>query len=160
MPNFDNTRKEPSVMPSSLPNLLLNGTLGIAVGMATNIPPHNLREVVDATVHLIDNPDATTEDLLQFIKGPDFPTAGIAYNQADISHAYANGRGGVVVDAAASCRASCASAVDRAGVSVGSRPGRCWCGGRGVPCGGIGRGGVGAARRADRCQGACPPLCA
>ena len=97
LPNFDNTRKEPSVMPSSLPNLLLNGTLGIAVGMATNIPPHNLREVVDATVHLIDNPDATTEDLLQFIKGPDFPTAGIAYNQADISHAYANGRGGVVV---------------------------------------------------------------
>ena len=95
-PNYDNTRKEPEVLPAALPNLLLNGTLGIAVGMATNIPPHNLREVVDATVHLIDNPDATTEDLLQFIKGPDFPTAGIAYNQADISHAYANGRGGVV----------------------------------------------------------------
>jgi DNA gyrase subunit A len=96
-PNYDNTRNEPDVLPAALPNLLLNGTLGIAVGMATNIPPHNLREVVDATIHLIDNPDATTEDLLQFIKGPDFPTAGVAYNQADINHAYLNGRGGVVV---------------------------------------------------------------
>ncbi len=95
--NYDNTRKEPDVLPAALPNLLLNGTLGIAVGMATNIPPHNLKEVVDATVHLIDNPDATTEDLLGFIKGPDFPTGGVAYNQADISHAYATGRGGVVV---------------------------------------------------------------
>jgi DNA gyrase subunit A len=96
-PNYDNTRKEPDVLPAALPNLLLNGTLGIAVGMATNIPPHNLKEVVDATVHLIDNSDATTEDLLQFIKGPDFPTGGIAYNQTDIGHAYATGRGGVVV---------------------------------------------------------------
>ncbi|HVX90952.1 MAG TPA: DNA gyrase subunit A [Candidatus Paceibacterota bacterium] len=95
--NYDSTRKEPAVLPAALPNLLLNGTLGIAVGMATNIPPHNLREVVDATVHLIDNPDATTEDLLEFVKGPDFPLGGIAFNQADIKQAYASGRGGVVV---------------------------------------------------------------
>jgi DNA gyrase subunit A len=96
-PNYDNTRKEPDVLPAALPNLLLNGTLGIAVGMATNIPPHNLKEVVEATVHLIDNKEATTEDLLKFIKGPDFPTGGVAYNQTDINHAYATGRGGVVV---------------------------------------------------------------
>lgn len=95
--NYDSTRKEPTVLPSSVPNLLLNGTLGIAVGMASNIPPHNLKEVVDATVHLIDNPESSTDDLLQFVKGPDFPTGGIAYNQSDISHAYNNGRGGVVV---------------------------------------------------------------
>ncbi|MFA7252273.1 MAG: DNA gyrase subunit A [Candidatus Paceibacterota bacterium] len=96
-PNYDNTRQEPDVLPAALPNLLLNGTLGIAVGMATNIPPHNLKEVVEATVHLIDNSEATTEDLLGFIKGPDFPTGGVAYNQTDINHAYATGRGGVVV---------------------------------------------------------------
>jgi DNA gyrase subunit A len=95
--NYDATREEPSVLPAALPNLLLNGTLGIAVGMATNIPPHNLREVVDATVHLIDNPEATTEDLLGFVKGPDFPMGGIAFNQSDIRQAYASGRGGVVV---------------------------------------------------------------
>lgn len=96
-PNFDGTKKEPSVLPAGVPNLLLNGTLGIAVGMATNIPPHNLREVAAAVEHLIDNPEATTDDLLQFIKGPDFPVGGIAFNQKDINHAYANGRGGVVV---------------------------------------------------------------
>ena len=96
-PNFDNTHKEPTVLPSAVPNLLLNGTLGIAVGMATNIPPHNLRELVDATSHLIDNPKATTEDLLKFVKGPDFPLGGIAFNKKDIAHAYATGRGGVVV---------------------------------------------------------------
>lgn len=96
-PNYDGTQKEPDVLPAGVPNILLNGTLGIAVGMATNIPPHNLGEVVDATVHLIDNPDATTEDLLQFIQGPDFPVGGIAYNAKDIAHAYATGRGGVVV---------------------------------------------------------------
>ena len=96
IPNYDNTKKEPLVLPSAVPNLLLNGTLGIAVGMATNIPPHNLGEVVDATLHLADNSDATTEDLLQFIKGPDFPTGGTIYNQSDINHAYATGRGGVV----------------------------------------------------------------
>ncbi len=95
-PNYDNTKKEPVVLPSAVPNLLLNGTLGIAVGMATNIPPHNLGEVVDAALHLIDNGDATTEDLLQFVKGPDFPTGGTIYNQADINHAYATGRGGIV----------------------------------------------------------------
>lgn len=96
-PNYEGTRKEPVVLPAAVPTLLLNGTLGIAVGMATNVPPHNLREVIDATVHLIDNPKATTEDLLEFVKGPDFPMGGIAYNQKDIAHAYANGRGSVVV---------------------------------------------------------------
>lgn len=96
-PNYDATREEPNVLPAALPNLLLNGTLGIAVGMATNIPPHNLKEVVGATVHLIENPDASNEDLLAFVKGPDFPLGGIAFNQADIRHAYANGKGPVVV---------------------------------------------------------------
>ncbi|HEY4487031.1 MAG TPA: DNA gyrase subunit A [Candidatus Paceibacterota bacterium] len=96
-PNYDGTKQEPVVLPSVVPNVLLNGTLGIAVGMATNIPPHNLREVVEATIHLIDNEDATGEDLLQFVKGPDFPTGGIIFNAKDIAHAYASGRGGVVV---------------------------------------------------------------
>ncbi len=95
--NYDNTEREPVVLPSAVPNLLLNGTMGIAVGMATNIPPHNFREVVDAIVHLIDTPKATTEDLLKFVQGPDFPTGCIAFNQADIARAYATGRGGVVV---------------------------------------------------------------
>ncbi len=95
--NYDATRKEPRVLPTAVPNLVLNGTLGIAVGMATNIPPHNLKEVVGATAHLIDAPDATTEDLLQFVKGPDFPTGGIAYGAKDIAHAYATGKGPVVV---------------------------------------------------------------
>lgn len=95
-PNYDQTRKEPVVLPTAVPSLLLNGTLGIAVGMATNIPPHNLGEVVDATLHLIDNKDATTEDLMQFIKGPDFPMGGVAYGQTDLLHAYSTGRGGVV----------------------------------------------------------------
>ena len=97
IPNYDATRDEPKVLPAALPNLLLNGTLGIAVGMATNIPPHNLREVVSATVHLIDNPDATTNDLLEFVKGPDFPLGGVAFSQADIKHAYGSGKGPVVV---------------------------------------------------------------
>ncbi|MBI4086556.1 DNA gyrase subunit A [Candidatus Kaiserbacteria bacterium] len=96
-PNFDGTKREPEVLPAAVPNLLLQGTLGIAVGMATNIPPHNLREVVEATTHLIDNPEATTDDLLKFVKGPDFPVGGIAFNKKDIAHAYANGKGGVVV---------------------------------------------------------------
>ncbi len=95
-PNFDDSLKEPTVMPAALPNLLLNGTLGIAVGMATNIPPHNLGEVLDATTHLIDNPKATTEDLAEFVKAPDFPTGGIIYNKKDILNAYSTGRGGVV----------------------------------------------------------------
>lgn len=96
-PNYDSTRKEPNVLPAALPHLLLNGTLGIAVGMATNIPPHNLREVVEAVIHIIDNPEATNEDLLAFVKGPDFPLGGIAFNKKDIAHAYSTGRGGVVV---------------------------------------------------------------
>lgn len=96
-PNYDGTRKEPIVLPTAVPNLLLNGTLGIAVGMATNIAPHNLTEVIDATTHLIENKDATTDDLLQFIKGPDFPTGGIMYGEKDIQHAYSTGRGGIVV---------------------------------------------------------------
>ena len=96
-PNYDGTKKEPRVLPTAVPSLLLNGTLGIAVGMATNIPPHNLREIVDATVHLIDNPHATTEELCEHVKGPDFPMGGIAFGQSDIRQAYATGRGGVVV---------------------------------------------------------------
>jgi len=96
-PNFDGTKKEPTVLPAAAPNLLLMGGLGIAVGMATNIPPHNLREVVDATMHLIDNPAATTDDLLKYIQGPDFPMGAIAFDKKAIAHAYANGRGGVVV---------------------------------------------------------------
>jgi DNA gyrase subunit A len=96
-PNFDGTKKEPEVLPAGLPNLLLMGTLGIAVGMATNIPPHNLRELAEATAHLIDNPGATTDDLLKFVQGPDFPMGGIAFDKKAIAHAYANGRGGVVV---------------------------------------------------------------
>ncbi|OGG72077.1 DNA gyrase subunit A [Candidatus Kaiserbacteria bacterium RIFCSPLOWO2_01_FULL_51_21] len=95
-PNYDSTKKEPVVLPSAVPNLLLNGTLGIAVGMATNIPPHNLGEVISATTHLIENGEATNEELLQFVKGPDFPTGGVAFNQKDIQHAYANGKGPVV----------------------------------------------------------------
>lgn len=96
-PNFDGTKKEPIVLPAAAPNLLLLGSLGIAVGMATNIPPHNLREVADATAHLIDNPEASTDDLLKYIKGPDFPTGAIAFDKKAIAQAYANGRGGVVV---------------------------------------------------------------
>lgn len=95
-PNYDQTRKEPVVFPASVPALLLNGTLGIAVGMATNIPPHNLSEIVEATNHLIENENATTEDLMQFVKGPDFPTGGVAYGSKDMNHAYSTGRGGVV----------------------------------------------------------------
>jgi DNA gyrase subunit A len=97
LPNYDNTKKEPSVLPAAFPNLLVNGTLGIAVGMATNIPPHNIREVCEAAIHLIENPGATTDDLMKFVQGPDFPTGCIAFNEKDIAHAYATGRGGVVV---------------------------------------------------------------
>ena len=96
VPNYDGTRKEPKVLPTTVPTLLLNGTLGIAVGMATNIPPHNLNEVMDAVIHLVDNKEATTDDLLQFIKGPDFPVGGIAFGAKDMQHAYASGKGGVV----------------------------------------------------------------
>jgi DNA gyrase subunit A len=95
--NYDGTTTEPTVLPAKLPNLLLNGQLGIAVGMATNIPPHNLSEVIDATVHQIEHPDATLDDLLVHIKGPDFPTGGVVYGKDSIRTAYATGRGGLVV---------------------------------------------------------------
>jgi len=96
VPNYDGTRKEPTVLPAAVPNILLNGTLGIAVGMATNIPPHNLTEVVNACVHLIENKDATTEDLMEFVKGPDFPTGGRVYGGKDMHHTYSSGRGGML----------------------------------------------------------------
>jgi len=95
--NYDGRLNEPSVLPAKLPNLLLNGQLGIAVGMATNIPPHNLGELIDATIHLIDNPGATVDDLLEFVKGPDFPTGAVVYGKESLRTAYATGRGGVVV---------------------------------------------------------------
>jgi len=94
--NYDGTRREPIVLPSPFPQLLLNGSLGIAVGMATNIPPHNLSEVIDATCYLIDHPKTKTEDLFQFIKGPDFPTAGEIYDQREIIAAYSQGKGAIV----------------------------------------------------------------
>jgi DNA gyrase subunit A len=97
LPNFDGSQKEPRVLPAKLPNLLLNGTMGIAVGMSTNIPPHNLRELTAAINCLIDNPEATVEDLCQFVKGPDFPTGGIIYNEKEIKEAYATGKGGIVM---------------------------------------------------------------
>lgn len=97
MSNFDGTRKEPVVLPSPLPHLLLNGALGIAVGMATSVPPHNLAEVCQAAIYLIDNPRASTEDLLEFIKGPDFPTGGIIYNKQAIISAYSQGKGPILV---------------------------------------------------------------
>ncbi len=99
IPNFDGEHEEPVVLPAKLPQLLLNGTVGIAVGMATNIPPHNLNELVDGICHLIDNPDATVDDLMQFVKGPDYPTGGIIYNQKDIREAYATGRGPITARA-------------------------------------------------------------
>ncbi|PIR03322.1 MAG: DNA gyrase subunit A [Candidatus Magasanikbacteria bacterium CG11_big_fil_rev_8_21_14_0_20_43_7] len=99
VPNYDGSQKEPRVLPSKLPNLLLNGSMGIAVGMATNIPPHNLSELCDGIIHLIDTPSATVEDLSDHIKGPDFPTGGILYNKKDILSTQATGRGGIVVRA-------------------------------------------------------------
>ncbi len=100
-PNFDASLEEPTVLPARLPNLLLNGATGIAVGMATNIPPHNLSEVCDAIVHLIDNPEATIEELMKFIKGPDFPTAGIMMGIDEVKAAYTTGHGRIVVRAKA-----------------------------------------------------------
>ena len=96
IPNYDGTKEEPSVLPSPLPQLLLNGSLGIAVGMATNIPPHNLTELMDASIHLIDNPKATTEDLFEFVKGPDFPTGGQIYDKKEILAAYCQGKGPIL----------------------------------------------------------------
>ncbi len=99
LPNFDETRKEPQVLPSRFPNLLVNGSSGIAVGMATNIPPHNLTEVINAAVCVLENPDATLEDLMQHIQGPDFPTHGVILGRAGIRQAYATGRGRITVRA-------------------------------------------------------------
>ena len=98
-PNFDESRKEPRVLPSRFPNLLVNGSAGIAVGMATNIPPHNLREVINATICVLDNPEATLADLMEHVKGPDFPTKGIIMGRSGIRAAYATGRGRVCVRA-------------------------------------------------------------
>ncbi len=99
--NFDNTRDEPTVLPSRFPNLLVNGSVGIAVGMATNIPPHNLTEVIDGTIYRIDNPECTVDDLMMFIKGPDFPTSAIIYGSRGIRDAYETGKGKVYVRARA-----------------------------------------------------------
>ncbi|MBQ8551928.1 MAG: DNA gyrase subunit A [Clostridia bacterium] len=99
VPNFDNTHEEPAVLPARFPNLLVNGSIGIAVGMATYIPPHNLGEVIDGTLYLMDNPDAQIKDLMQFIKGPDFPTAATVYGSNGIYEAYTTGRGHVMVRA-------------------------------------------------------------
>jgi DNA gyrase subunit A len=101
LPNYDGTSEQPEVLPARFPNLLVNGSQGIAVGMATNIPPHNLGEVIDATVHLIDNPDATVDDLMEFVKGPDFPTGGFILGRAGIIDAYRTGRGSVKMRARA-----------------------------------------------------------
>lgn len=98
-PNYDDTTKEPSVLPTVIPNLLLNGTVGIAVGMATNIPPHNLNEVCDALIHRIECSDCSVDHLMEYVKGPDFPTAGIIYDTKAIKEAYATGRGGIVMRA-------------------------------------------------------------
>jgi DNA gyrase subunit A len=100
-PNYDATRLEPKVLPAKLPNLLLNGSLGIAVGMATSIPPHNLNEVADAILHLADNPEASHDDLMNFIQGPDFPTGGVIFNAKAIREAYAGGRGAITCRARA-----------------------------------------------------------
>jgi DNA gyrase subunit A len=101
VPNYDSSRQEPSVLPTKVPQLLLNGTMGIAVGMATNIPPHNLGELVDGLTYLIENPDCEIKELTKLVKGPDFPTGGSIYNQADIEQAYLTGRGGIVTRAEA-----------------------------------------------------------
>jgi len=101
IPNYDGSHKEPQVLPARLPNLLLNGTMGIAVGMATNIPPHNLKEICAGIMHLIDNPDCSIDDLTEFIKCPDFPTGGIIYGANIIKQTYATGRGSIVMRAKA-----------------------------------------------------------
>ena len=98
-PNYDGTRQEPKVLPARLPNLLLNGSFGIAVGMATSIPPHNIGEIADAVLHMADNPDAPDQDLLKFVKGPDFPTGGLIFDSKAIKEAYLTGRGAVVTRA-------------------------------------------------------------
>src|SRR5438132_5026302 len=98
-PNYDESRREPLVLPARFPNLLVNGSSGIAVGMATNIPPHHLGETIDALISLIDKPHATVDDLMQHVKGPDFPTGGIILGRDGIREAYRSGRGRVLVRA-------------------------------------------------------------
>src|SRR5207245_4432003 len=101
IPNFDDSEQEPSVLPTRVPNLLVNGSNGIAVGMATNIPPHNLNEIVDATITLVNNPSAQLAELLKFVQGPDFPTAGIIHGRSGIVDAYKTGRGRFIMRAKA-----------------------------------------------------------
>src|SRR5437867_9887426 len=101
VPNFDESEREPVVLPTRIPNLLVNGSSGIAVGMATNIPPHNLTEVVDALVMLVDDPATTIEQLLKVVKGPDFPTRGYIYGAGGIREAYTTGRGMITLRAKA-----------------------------------------------------------
>src|SRR5215207_4531217 len=101
VPNYDGSTEQPAVLPARFPNLLVNGSQGIAVGMATNIPPHNLGEVIDATIHLLDNPGATADDLMHFVKGPDFPTGATILGRAGIMDAYRTGRGSVKMRATA-----------------------------------------------------------
>ena len=112
-PNFDNTLEEPTVLPTRIPNLLVNGASGIAVGMATNMPPHNLSECIDASVALIDDRELTVEDLMQYIKAPDFPTGGIIYGFAGVKDAFETGRGRIVIRA-------------KAEIEVDSTTGRSW----------------------------------
>src|SRR5881398_3542347 len=100
-PNYDGSEKEPLVMPTRLPNLLVNGSGGIAVGMATNIPPHNLNEVIDAVIYFVNKPEATVQELANLIPGPDFPTGGFIYGKSGIAQAYATGRGSIVMRARA-----------------------------------------------------------
>src|SRR3954468_24359990 len=101
VPTYDGSREQPAVLPARFPNLLVNGSQGIAVGMATNIPPHNLGEVIDATIHLIDNPEATSDDLMQFVLGPDFPTGALIMGRSGILDAYRTGRGSIRMRAVA-----------------------------------------------------------
>lgn len=111
--NYDSTQQEPTVLPSAIPNLLVNGSYGIAVGMATSCPPHNLTEVCDAVVHLIDNPEAKTKDLMRFVRAPDFPTGGIIYGSEGLTQAYRTGRGRIIVRAKVSIEHDETSGKDR-----------------------------------------------
>lgn len=121
-PNYDAVRMEPKYFPAKLPNLLLNGAVGIAVGMATNIPPHNITEVIDATLHLIDNTDATAENLMDFIKGPDFPTAGVIYDRKAIVEAYVQGRGAITMRGVAEINERKGGKSDQFDISITSIP--------------------------------------
>src|SRR5262249_54144246 len=100
-PNYDGTAEQPVVLPARFPNLLVNGSQGIAVGMATNIPPHNLGEVIDAVLHLIDHPEATSDELMRFVRAPDFPTAALILGRAGLMDAYRTGRGSIKLRAVA-----------------------------------------------------------